>query len=140
MAKMGWLGVGRAGLWTLIPQVTMTVTAEYHVLVDTDGCRQVFPSCHGRVTDVRGTQSGRKRLVTTDLVVPKQPSELRTGQDASDDSRRFIKARKIGTIHGLRAKSVDLTCGKKGTSVVDCSNVVVMRRYHIPTISASTVL
>lgn len=119
---------------------------DYHVLVDTDAfVGRFYPKdahhsrCKTMFTELK---AGHKRLVTTSLVVLETATVLsnRTGQEAA---RRFldgfIKAGKIDVIHisqELQQEAIDLFLQqtKKGTSVVDCSNVVVMRRYCIPTI------
>jgi predicted nucleic acid-binding protein len=119
---------------------------EYHVLVDTDAfVGKFYPRdahharCKAMFAELRAE---RKRLVTTSLVVLETATVLsnRTGQEAACRFLEgFIKAGKIDVVHisqELQNEAVDLFLEqtKKGTSVVDCSNVVVMHRYHIPTI------
>jgi predicted nucleic acid-binding protein len=119
---------------------------EYHVLVDTDAfVGRFYPQdahhtrCQTMFAELR---AGRKRLVTTSLVVLETATVLsyRTNQAAAGRFLEgFVRAGKIDVIHvsqELQEEAIDLFLQqtKKGTSVVDCSNVVVMRRYHIPTI------
>jgi predicted nucleic acid-binding protein len=63
----------------------------------------------------------------------------KSGQDAAQKFLATIEKIKLPIIHInelLQRETLDFfkKQEKKGTSVVDCSNVVVMRRFQIPTI------
>ncbi len=118
--------------------------AEYHVLVDSDAfVGRFYPQdahhAHSRRV-FNALRAERRRLVTTNLVVFETATVLshRTGQAAA---RRFIedfiRQGKIDVIfitEDLQEEAIDLFLeqDKKGTSVVDCANVAVMRRFRIP--------
>lgn len=118
----------------------------YHVLVDSDafvGKFNPLDAHHSQCKDLfEQLKTGGKRLVTTNLVVLETATVLsyRRGQQAAREFlERFVYAGKIDIIpvnSDLQEKTLDLFLQqtKKGTSVIDCSNVVVMRHYHIPTI------
>lgn len=119
---------------------------QYHALVDTDAFVGWFypqdahhSRCKAMFTQLKSQQ---RRLVTTNLVTLETATVLsyRTGQTAARKFvEGFIRAGKMDVIPvspELLDEAFDLFLeqAKKGTSVVDCSNVVVMRRFHIPTI------
>lgn len=118
--------------------------AEYHVLVDSDAfVGRFYPqdAHHKRSKQVfSALRTERRRLVTTNLVVLETATVLshRTGQVAARKFiEEFIRTGKIDVIfvtEDLQEDAIDLFLeqNKKGTSVVDCSNVAVMRRYQIP--------
>ena len=86
----------------------------------------------------------KKRVVTTSLVITETATVLshKSGQDASRKFLVTIEKTKLPIIHInelLHRETVAFfkKQEKKGTSVVDCANVVVMRRFQIPTIFSS---
>ncbi|MCB0037228.1 MAG: PIN domain-containing protein [Anaerolineales bacterium] len=115
----------------------------YHVLIDSDAfVGWIFPkdAHHQQVKKKFQTViENRLKLVTTNYVVGETATVL--SKLAGQDSARLFLSRvkKITTIHistTLHEKSLEVfsSLDKKRTSVIDCSNVAVMRQFSIPTI------
>jgi uncharacterized protein len=115
----------------------------YHALIDSDafvGLLYEKDAHHKRATELFEELEKQKMiLVTTNYIVAETATVLsnRQGQALA---RAFLKAvKRIPMIHineDLHQQSLALfeKQTKRGTSVVDCSNVVVMRRFGIPQI------
>lgn len=96
-----------------------------------DRARQVFDDLHQE----------RKPLVTTNLVVNEVATVLsfRRGQDLAIAFFRLVEEAKLPVIHiteELQQEAVEIFKEQhgRGTSVTDCANVAVIRRFNIPTI------
>jgi predicted nucleic acid-binding protein len=115
----------------------------YDVLVDSDafvGLLYDKDAHHKRATELFARSAeDNKALVTTSYVVAEAATVLshRKGQDAA---RAFLKmVNRIPTVfitEEIHTESLALFAQQKrrGTSVVDCSNAVVMERLGIPKI------
>ena len=80
-------------------------------------------------------------LVTTSMVIAEVATVLshRSGQPLARKFLKIIHHSKLPTIHvseKLQAETYKLFNAqeKKGTSITDCANVIVMKRFHIPRI------
>jgi predicted nucleic acid-binding protein len=113
----------------------------YDILVDSDvfvGLLYEDDAHHERATELFAeSQADEKVLVTTSYVVAETATVLshRSGQDAARAFLRLVKT--IPTLfitEDLHTESLEVFAqqAKRGTSVVDCSNIVVMRRFGIP--------
>lgn len=115
------------------------------MLVDTDGWTALYlpnDSLHQKATEIyEHFKSQGKKLVTTNAVIEETITVLshRSGQPLA---RQFFAALRRSNMpiipidETLREKAFDLFMKQeqKGTSFVDCSNVVVMEYFHIPNI------
>jgi predicted nucleic acid-binding protein len=121
----------------------MKDTPDKQILIDSDafiGWLKPDDSLH-EVVKVQFQKIKKDKLatVTTSLVVAETATTLshKVSQDAAILFLDFV--RRLPVIHiteELHAETVEVfkTLKKKRTSFVDCSNVVVMRAYKIPTI------
>lgn len=80
-------------------------------------------------------------LTTTSMVIAESATVLshRTGQDVATKFLEIIERSKLAVIHidtklQQEAYRVFKAQSKRGTSVTDCANVVVMQRFQIPKI------
>ena len=116
--------------------------SKFDYLVDSDAfIGRFFPNdahYHECTKKFAQLESGAAQLVTTNLVILEVATVL-SHKDSQEAARKFlqvIKQSQLPVIHldeKLFAKSLELFAiqTKKGTSVVDCANVVVMERYKI---------
>lgn len=119
------------------------MNVDHQVLVDSDAFVGWFLQDDGHHEEVEAAfeivRQQKLTTITTSLVVGETATVLshRSGQDLA---RRFLRfSQQLPVIHideDLFAETIDLftAIDKKGTSVVDCSNVVVMKQYNIPVI------
>ncbi len=117
------------------------MNVDHQVLVDSDAFVGWFlqEDAHHQKVEATLEKVRQQKLetITTSLVVAETATVLsnRSGQDLA---RRFLRfTQQLPIIHideELFAETIDLftTVDKKGTSIVDCSNVVVMKLYSIP--------
>ena len=122
-----------------------TVKPKFHVLVDSDafvGWYLPADAHFKRATELftRFDEENRS-LVTTSWVVAETATVLshRVGQESAREFLDMITSTPFPVIHvteELQAETIKVFMEQetKNTSMVDCSNVVVMRRFDIPTI------
>lgn len=117
--------------------------SNYHVLVDSDAfVGWIFAEDvhHPEVKEIfQQITANRLKLVTTNYVIAETATVLSklAGQQLA---RSFLEqAAKFTIIHiskQLHQQALEIfqTLDKKRSSVIDCSNVAVMRQFNIPTI------
>lgn len=118
---------------------------KFQVLIDSDAfVGQVYPDdAHferaNRIFQALAKQQAR--IVTTSLVVAETATVLsyRGGQNLARTFLEVIGRGNIPVVHineDLQADALNLFSQqtKKGTSVTDCANVTVIRRFQIPSI------
>lgn len=118
---------------------------EFQVLVDSDGWIALYlpnDALYEKAAAIyERLERQEKKLVTTSAVIEETVTVLshRSGQALA---RQFFSALRRSNIpiipidESLRRKALDLFMEqkKRGTSFVDCSNVVVMKYFDIPKI------
>jgi predicted nucleic acid-binding protein len=121
------------------------MTSHFDVLVDSDAfVGWLYPNdAHFQQVSARfeALEQQGKDLVTTSLVVAETATVLsyRQGQPLARDFLQKIADSRLPVIHiteELQRETLKLFQAQKarGTSMVDCSNVVVMSRFNVPTI------
>ncbi len=119
------------------------VTDEFQVLVDSDAfVGWIWPNDehHNRVAQIFASLRGKRfRLVTTSMVVAEVATVL-SHRDSQATARAFLdQAAPYPVIHiteELQQAAVDIfrKQEQRGTSITDCANVAVMRKFNIPRI------
>lgn len=116
---------------------------QYEILIDSDAFIGLMlePDAHHKRAYTFFTQIKKQRLevVTTSFVIAETATVLsnRKGQETARAFLDFVE--KIPTIHITEELQKEATLlfkqqNQRGTSLVDCSNVVVMRWFNIPTL------
>ena len=119
--------------------------SDFDVLIDTDAFVGLFlkQDAHHTLAKEVYTRFGQdqKRLVTTNFVIAETATVL-SRYDGQPIARSFLSFARSGNLPIIfitsalqeAAEQIFVASENKGTSVIDCSNVAIMKQFHIPVI------
>ncbi len=118
---------------------------DFDILIDSDAFVGLFVEHDAHHANIQSLMQGfaqkRRKLVTTSFVVAETATVISRCKD-QEVARRFLTYVRSGGIPIIfidealqhAAEQVFVSQENKSTSMVDCSNVAVMKQFHIPQI------